>query len=476
MSLKTRLISLLVLAVVLVGFAFSGCDIVDVSGLGMEGLMQPPMPDEEKYQIKLLLDTLVDGTITFTSPKSGTYKTACTEYDLDGKDQSDEAIVFYQKKLNGVTTSYIRIFHKGEKGWEDVGCFGSGEDEIFLVDFYDLDKDNEDEIIVLWENTQYEHTSKTLVIYEYDATNGAIAKSEAMDCEDFTVVDLQNDKKLELITVTLETKGVWEPKADVWQYSDGAFEQIGESLMFDKAVTGYAAVSSSGIPVEDGKEKTEYFPRVMVDCYCYDEKGNSMLMTYMIYCGKEGMGSDKYRNVPEFFPGAAEMSKRSSTITSRDINNDGVLDLPVVKGFVNTWLDTEVGLIVPANATTEYIVSWKSFDGIGWPISEYTVFNSKFNYILTIPEEWTDDIFFEENSYENEYVFKKWDENVKDTDDLEVYLKVRVFKAAYWELKQEEFMSDGYTKVGTNEAGTLVYAMYKGDFPNADKVELKING
>jgi len=485
-SFKTRFISFLMLLVMLMSFAFSGCGIMDVSNLSLEELMQPPTPDVEKYEIKLLLDTVKKGTVTFSSPKSGVYTTACTEYDIDG-DGSDEAVVFYQEKTSGVTELYIHLFHKGQNGWESLDRHAVGEDDIFLVDFYDLDDDDNEEIIVLWENTEYEQAGKTLAVYEYDKDNGALVFSDFKDCEDFTVVDLQNDKKFEIVTVSLKTNNVPDPKADVFQYSDGKFEQMGETLRFDKEVTGYESISSSDFTIRytNGK-KTEYFPRVMVDCSGEFEGG--VLRTYMIYCEKETgleMGSAKYEDNPQIFEYGSEQSTRNFIINSRDINDDGIVDLPAGTGFVNTIPSDTTGLIVDDSYTEKYIVSWMTFDGTGWPISEYTVLNSEFNYILTIPVDWVKDIYFEDNSADGEYVLKKWngteynkldsDEKNEIVEGLEVYLKVKVFKADYWEASKDYWENEGYAEVDTNKAGTLVYAMYKGNLPMTYKVKLTID-
>lgn len=493
MSLKTRIIGLLLLVVLLISFAFSGCSIVDVSNLGLEELMQPPMPDGEKYQIKLLLDTIKKGTVTFSSPKSGTFTTACTEYDLDG-DGTDEAVAFYQEKENGVTTLYIHLFHKGENGWEDVGRIPAGDDDIFLVDFYDLDDDEEDEIVVLWENLEYEQAGKTLVVYEYDKNDGNIVSVDSRDCEDFTVVDLQNDGKLEIVVVTLEPEAnVYVYKYDYCAdespshsyYGGREFLQMGDVITLKDNVevdgevkikgkiNGYASVSSSKyVSIMDGNgRRKEYFPRVMVDCY-YQIEGETdeKLRTYMIYCEKDESGFGKYKDEPKSFDYASDLSIRESTVTSRDINNDGIVDLPVLVGFVNTVPDDATGLVLDNEIYTEKsMVSWNTYDGTGWFNSEYTIINSESNYILTIPKEWINDIYFEDNSSEGEYIFYKWDFENKKT--LEPYITVKIL---YWEVK-EDWESKGYISVGTNKAGTLVYTMRKGNYEGADYVKLTIS-
>ncbi len=460
MSFKTRFFSMLLLLVMLVSFAFSGCSIVDVSNFGMEELMQPPMPDEEKYQIKLLLDTIKKGTVTFSSPKSGVFMTACTEYDIDG-DQTDEAVVFYEEKLNGVTQLYIHLFRKGANGWESAQRISASGDDIFSFNFYDLDNDGTDEILVLWENSEYEQSTKTLAVYEYK--NGSIVFGNAKACEDLTVVDLQPDGRLDVVTVILEqTETASVAKAKVYKYDQQEFYLMGE-VSFDSEIIGYASVSASSkkVTIEPNGVRTEYFSRVMVDGFYQNYQ---QLMTYVVYW-------DDKSNKPSIFTLEPELSTRKSTITSCDINDDGVIDLPMLVDFANTVSDDTTELVIDeALATKERMVAWHTYD-TKWFTSEYTVINSKFNYILTIPEEWINDVAFIDNSSQNEYILYKWD--YEKNQELGFYVKVRVFKAAYWEENKNALMN--YTKVKTNKAGTLVYAICKGYYGVSNEVKLTIN-
>ena len=434
--------------------------------------MQPPMPDEEKYKIKLLLDTLVSGTITFCSPKSGNYRMACTEHDIDG-DKSDEAVVFYQEKLNGVTQMYIHFFRKDANEWVsiDQAIKADGED-IYSFEIVDLNRDGTDEIIVLWENDDSHKSSKTLAVYEYDNESFSF-DCVTTQCEDVTIVDLKYGGSYELVTISLETtETATVAKAAIYEYDKYGLIDI-KDFVLDSGVIGYAGIVSSTIDDAENNNanasgEREYFSHVMIDCYY---QSRNQLMTYVIYWPKD-IFTKEYMDEPEMFDPDPSLVIRDNVITSRDVDNDGTIDVPTVMEFCKVFKNNGD----TTTSSMEQIIAWRTYDTTLFT-SVYMVVNTEFNYTVTIPEKWISDISIMRSSSKNEYIFYKWDAEGNQREGL--YFKVRVFKASDWNKNVAIYTGNAldynYEKVATNAAGTLVYALSVGDYGLPDEITFTLN-
>lgn len=468
---KIKFLSSLIAVLMLACFALSGCNVMDVFDGGVEEIMQPPVYDTEKYNINLALNNVVKGSVTLKFPKEGRFVTACTEYDLDG-DEENEAIVFYQEKIRDKDgdkiTLYIHLFRKDDGEWVSAQRIKSEDTGVYSLEFCDLNKDGVQEIIVMWERASIKNT-KTLAIYEYN--EGNLEYGEEKVCEVAATIDLiQNNNRVEIVTFGFNDENS-NSVAEAYVYSNKVLVPQGNGAVeLGDEIIGYAEVSPSSEQYINGKK---YYARVVVDSYY---RNYQTLFTQFVYWNNNSLMVSKLDG---------ELEKRTVDVTSRDINYDGVVEFPSIRSVKSV---ARYGIV--NDDSPYYVVSWMSdYEISNWPTELWsntvcTISVSDFDFTLKIPQEWwenSENIAIEKDEDSNKYVIYRLDSRGKRA--VESYISIRIFKISEWENNDSAWKDDKdilgdslkYTRIQTNKAETLVYALgsTSGELP--DGVELLIN-
>ena len=144
--------------IVAVLFTMSGCSFEFKS---IETLMRPPLTATER-ELEKSIDSIIGNNISLRSPASGTYHSAITLHDLDG-DRNEEAIIFY---VNNNDTAVVRmcVLKMNTTGWQMVSDFAGNGSGVYSVDFYDLNNDGSDDMLVSWYLFENK-ISKNLTVY-----------------------------------------------------------------------------------------------------------------------------------------------------------------------------------------------------------------------------------------------------------------------------------------------------------------------
>ena len=145
-----------------------------------------------------------------------------------------------------------------------------------------------------------------------------------------------------------------------------------------------------------------------------------------------------------------ETTQRSLNITSRDINGDKILEIPMVNLLPGTPTQNA--------SDTAYLTDWHQYDaGTNTLVRVMsTVTNSTDGYWFLIPDMWKDQITTEQDVSDRSLCFKRWiapEENRAEGSSGVTLLEIRVFTADQWGEEQE---ADGYFQILTNN--NLIYA------------------
>ena len=120
-----------VIAAVLAVFMLCSC-----SGLqfGVNELLSPPRLTARQAEIYDAIElALGTDAFAFRYPRRGENLSACVFNDID-KDGRQEAVVFYELAVNGVTSSWMSILCENENGWKSRHQIpGEGGDIIQIV-------------------------------------------------------------------------------------------------------------------------------------------------------------------------------------------------------------------------------------------------------------------------------------------------------------------------------------------------------
>ncbi|MBR5272946.1 MAG: hypothetical protein IKU25_06115 [Clostridia bacterium] len=441
---KSKFYSVILLTICVIGFIFSGCDALDgFSSKGIQELLQPPVSSEENAKIKEALEKHVSGSFVLMSPTSGDYRSAYVVQDLD-RDMSNEAIVFYKQRAN----MFLGFIDKNTENdsWVTKQVIQSEASDIYSISFCDFDNDSVKEILVMWERNDSQ-TMRLLEVYKV-VSGDTIHLVGSVECSEALVLDLiPSNDDLEIVTLTLETiVGVSSQSiARLYTYDTDAEDIEFESgIVLNNLAIGYAKISAA--PEAEGYGQV-CRARVVVDSYCRDSQS---MMTEMIYWSQNDNDSSGSLALHKW--GTFE---RVSTVTSMDVNNDGLIDIPQLIEFANT---NAVGITDNKYITDKHIVAWTSYDFEPQQRTiKYTVVNPDFNYMMVIPKEWIDDAALIENDLDNEYIIYKWDKEKQNPS--EIYMASKVFTLSEW-TDYEEKNKDNEEKYRLVKVyGSLVYAV-----------------
>lgn len=467
---KSKIYAALLLAVCLVGFLFGGCDVVDgFTNRDMQELLQPPMTlGEYSNIVKAMENYMNNNPFTLILPGSGDYNSAYTVSDIDG-DGADEAIAFYKHNAEVC----LGILDKGNDSWTMRQSITGKGNNIYDIGLHDLDNDNVDEIVVMW-GTDSNDTTRILEVYKFNGKEFVLVdddiENDNINCNECVVVDFIPDNDvLEIFVVNVDRIiGVASfPLARVYAYdtASGTLKFVGSKLLNDKLATGCASIKATQKVRVNG---VIYNPMVVVDSISVD--GHYMTEIF-------AWDSDENTFSSEFSSDNIGTFERKTTVVSADVNNDGLIEIPVEKEFNNT---NQVGRVDPDYVTDKHIIQWVTYEKNNYfEVVKYSFVNQEFNYMLIIPEKWVDNSAFMENRTENEIIIYHWDkQNNRPVDDEYdgIYMSAKVFILSEWIEYNEKNKGDKFAYHYCNTVGSLVYAVRFGSdsYPGQDSSAIEI--
>ena len=282
-------------------------------------LLSPPGLYGENSKIQNAFESSISNAndVILKYPSSGEYQSAFVFYDVDG-DEIEEVLVFYSLKsdedvvrvniLDCVDDEWISVF--------DEEGYGS---DILSIEFNDFYGDGKSEIVVCWR--LYESTSsKVLTVHSIDSVDDKIMSVETLVNQSYAVYsisDMDDDNVDELLVLWQDTTDLKLPKSYATllkMEKDGTFSQRGNRVQLDPAVSSYSSIFVGEI---GGKTVT------FVDAY----KGDDTMITEALYFDEENdtlvapfVDKESLTNL---------ITKRSPAVSSVDIDGDGNLEIPV---------------------------------------------------------------------------------------------------------------------------------------------------
>jgi len=184
-------------AVFLIPVLFSGCSF----GTSIDNLMSPPKLSLEQEQIYSALTDATGTSISLKYPKSGKYLSAFIIEDIDG-DGGNEAVVFYEKTSLAVEENTLRINildkDENDEKWRSVYDTPADGTEIEKVIISKLGENQRINLII--GSSYINRSEKSVSVYNYD--NGNFAKTFTDSYSFIDVSDLDKDSQNEFLVLT----------------------------------------------------------------------------------------------------------------------------------------------------------------------------------------------------------------------------------------------------------------------------------
>lgn len=348
-------------AVLLLCAVLSGCSFRLASSV--DELISPVSPQGDDADVQNALASYAKSGYTLKTPSSGDFRTAYSFYDADG-DSADEAIVFYEPAQSPGKIS-MAVIDKSESGWSVIYNLQNDYSDVYSLAFADLNGDGKDEIVVLWDVIS-NSTNHIMSVYSQSLEGGysLVPLGSDISVNSCLPVDMDLDGVYEMLAFTIETGDSVSASAALYGYTGGGRETLGRTRL-DGHISYYDEITAHKIS-----------DRVYIYADAVKSDGTQML-TEVIYW------SDYYNTIISPFysysTGITGSTTRSSMLNCADVDNDGVVEIPI---------DADVSQL-PADV---YAVEWTEYDDSVLKSDCFSIAVVKDEYQIIIPEKYFDGI------------------------------------------------------------------------------------
>ena len=353
----------------------------------LESLMKPPMVEGENRKIQLAFENFVGKDYQLVTPLKGIHRAAYNFFDLNG-DKDDEVIVFYSKSEENDVIRMNVLDRNNDGTWVSIADIVTEYSDVQQVDFADLNGDNIEEIIVGWTVFQNEYT-KTMNVYMLSKKRDTYIFEMVYNSiyYDFITVDINCDNNADLLKIDY-IKNI-DRSEYVASYLGFKTVEIHEfsSIVLDLSFSSVTSITSDYL-------KNENRCRVYLD----GPKHESGVITDCIYFDNVSCELKKERSgsIP-----LSTLSSRITNISSRDINNDGIIEIPTEK-------EMPLGECVTKDGSKNLLVTeWVQLNSDNTTTVSYSVFNATCCYSYRIPEDMFNEITVKNNLITGEMTFYK---------------------------------------------------------------------
>lgn len=450
--MKRILAIIIILAICL---SFSACEDRFQS---VSSLMRPPKLSGEDSVLQEAFEESVSNyeNIIMKTPISGKYRSSYILFDIDN-DEQEEAIVLYSIPTEG---NYViaKVFKYSNGEWITVSEIKGNTDEIYEVNFADINGDGCHEIFLSWRgipiatddiNTSYLSLIRTLMVYSYDGV-----KTDLIMTEPYTnlfIEDLNNNKSDEILLFNINFANADnQTTVRVLSFNEDY------SVLYDNITKITDMIEINNIVSDRVAYGDKMVSRVFVD----GTIGKSGIITEIIEFNEDNFST----TLPLYGDNCTSQPKtlRNVKFYCLDIEKDGNIEIPTIDIFPYSQKVSE------NNTEPINLIVWLGYEENGFYVKFKTLLNTKVGHVVFIPEDFIGNItaiYDEDNlnltfySVDSNGTFEKalfsfriftipdWEENnynyeMLDKNDTYVYSYL-IFKADNYE-KYKKFISENF--------------------------------
>ncbi len=334
-------------------FSLCGCDFFTAD---TAALLSPPALTGDMYPIDKAIKKSVGSDFTPEYPSRGNYRSAVIQHDIN-KDGILEAFAFYSTQSRETTTMNINAVVNRDGEWKSVAVQTITAGGVDRIDFCDLDNDGVDEILVGWEI----YGTSELQLAVYSLGEKTLTQRMLEQYTHFSFCDLDKNDKNEIFIVR-----------------SFPAESRNTAHLYALTSVGVSLVSSCEL---DSRAKTLNHPVVSslsngTPAVYIDEIKGVGAVTEVIFLEKGQLQN------PLLDKDAKEttLTLRAATLECRDINDDGILEIPVRRDVATVTRSTE--------GEKQYLTDWCSFGGEGLTVQLTAFMNVSEGYYFVVPQKW----------------------------------------------------------------------------------------
>ncbi len=315
----------------------------------MDDLFRLPEPSKEYIELQKKIDEILQADAVYSAPAAGSYRQSVQLHDING-DGISEAIAFFNDY--GENLLKIYIFQNIGGKYETAAVIEGSGTGIESIAYTDMDSDGWKEVVVGWKIPDLQ------MLKLYSLKDYQVAAIATTDYTAYTIADIDMNGRDDVVVARHNST---DNTGSVDVYS---IDEAGETVMISgrlsngiesilKLTTGLLVDKSRALFVEGGYKKDGVITDVFA---CKDAKLEN------ISANKDGVSEDMARGY---------------RVYCRDINNDGIMEIPIPRDL-------------PTQSETVYrVLDWYCYNKWGFKsVSLTTYHNTTDSWYLVLPPEW----------------------------------------------------------------------------------------
>lgn len=325
-----------------------------------DGLLSLPRLPEEYVGLQKLYDEILAEGAAYVSAKSGANRQSVQLADFDS-DGENEVVSFF-KNADGTFSVYIH--KKFDETYFEIGKADGVGKNIRSVDYINMNAMGELALLVTWDLED----SLQSALSVYSVRDGEMQNVLDLQYLSYYVTDMDLDAQDDIIAVSRDSGEQFNSVA-MYSFDGSKCEVKGKtqlSIESDKVVNMVAGLTTSGkraVYIDSSTLESEY-------------------VTDIIYCQNDGALMNESIDTES---GSANVTKRHINVYSSDIDNDGIVEVPLAKMFT--------GYTDPLSSDTRWKINWSEIEtGKIVNNSMNTFHNSLEGWFFVLPEKWDTDV------------------------------------------------------------------------------------
>lgn len=381
----------LVPAVLCLVMLFSSCSLFSYQNIG--DLLHAPRLGQGQGEIQDALAAYLGEEPQYKFPKEGAHRSPLVVADLNG-DGTDEGVLFFTLASGtGASAADVNmaILENANDEWRVVRIERGMRTDVASVEVADMFGDGTHQLIVGYSTSIL--TSKVLVLYWYTGPDFESLSSSVGDYTHYLLDDFTGTGRLDIARVYMEEESGL--RLDFITAQNEKFERVQKTV---ELYNNFAACKGIYSSLGPNGERL-----LVVD----GEIGGNLASQILNYSASgEGFYARPQAETTEM---AKTTLRRFTLLTSRDIDNDGKIEIPV---------DTQDSYQIISSEKNLREVIWYDFLGTSAEIKQYGVLDLDRNIYVRLPDAWKD---FYEVSISTAY--GEW--QVEDRRTGEILLQLR---------------------------------------------------
>ncbi len=396
-------------AAVLASVMLCGCSDI---GFGDQSMLRPPRATGDQAAMQQIISEEAAGSYTLKYPQKGEYRSAVNIFkDSDG---TEYAAALYSTDNDSKMHVTIMVHEKDKDKWRSLGSCSNSGTGVDRIIYRDITSDGKGEFLIGWSG--YNPGVNNLVVYSlYSDTVREMVIDESYT--DFVITDITGDKTDDIMLLSLRNNQL-PSTATLLQYSEQdkrpiskfALELDSEVTAFNSVVSGKIDKKTTGIVI-DGENALEQNSTQVI----YYDKKEKKLVDPLFTQTDSGVNKN--------------ITSRKEVITSRDIDGDGIIEVPVISEMAAPK-DIKAGNVCSCTA-------WKQINTEDQSLLTRmnTVYNYNDSYYFVLPERWASNVTALSDSANRLMTFYVWSNNTLTLGDK--LLEIHRFNRSEWDKKDQ---------------------------------------